>query len=169
MGAAPLSEEHLDLPRRQLAHRDALRLQPPGQMGQQPQLVHQRLPREPPPDKLVLEPAGYVFQWTGDEHTASLDAPLDIDPTLSIGESLADEDAERVKSYFLLTSKPVIYACNVSEDDLAAGTNAYVEAVAEFAHAAIDAVPTSRLQLFITTSTNLINKWVNDLTDKVPA
>ena len=25
------------------------------------------------------------------EHTASLDAPLDIDPTLSIGESLADE------------------------------------------------------------------------------
>lgn len=43
------------------------------------------------------------------------------------------------------------------------------KAVAEFAHAAIDAVPTSRLQLFITTSTNLINKWVNDLTDKVPA
>lgn len=28
------------------------------------------------------------------EHTASLDAPLDIDPTLSIGESIADENAE---------------------------------------------------------------------------
>ncbi len=28
------------------------------------------------------------------EHTASLDAPLDIDPTLSIGESLADDEAE---------------------------------------------------------------------------
>jgi RNA polymerase nonessential primary-like sigma factor len=28
------------------------------------------------------------------EHTASLDAPLDIDPSLSIGESLADENAE---------------------------------------------------------------------------
>ncbi|MBT9497133.1 MAG: RNA polymerase sigma factor RpoS [Zoogloea oleivorans] len=28
------------------------------------------------------------------EHTASLDAPLDIDPSLSIGESLADDDAE---------------------------------------------------------------------------
>jgi len=27
------------------------------------------------------------------EHTASLDAPLEIDPTLSIGESLADDDA----------------------------------------------------------------------------
>ncbi|MGL4409356.1 RNA polymerase sigma factor RpoS [Zoogloea sp.] len=28
------------------------------------------------------------------EHTASLDAPLDIDPSLSIGESLADDNAE---------------------------------------------------------------------------
>jgi RNA polymerase nonessential primary-like sigma factor len=28
------------------------------------------------------------------EHTASLDAPLDIDPSLSIGESIADEQAE---------------------------------------------------------------------------
>ena len=28
------------------------------------------------------------------EHTASLDAPLDIDPSLSIGESLADDDQE---------------------------------------------------------------------------
>ena len=28
------------------------------------------------------------------EHTASLDAPLDIDPSLSIGESLADDQAE---------------------------------------------------------------------------
>ena len=26
------------------------------------------------------------------EHTASLDAPLDIDPSLSIGESLADDE-----------------------------------------------------------------------------
>ncbi|ANQ84255.1 RNA polymerase sigma factor RpoS [Azoarcus olearius] len=32
------------------------------------------------------------------EHTASLDAPLDIDPTLSIGESLADEHAETPES-----------------------------------------------------------------------
>ncbi|MCZ7653823.1 MAG: hypothetical protein M5R42_05370 [Rhodocyclaceae bacterium] len=28
------------------------------------------------------------------EHVASLDAPLDIDPSLSIGESLADDMAE---------------------------------------------------------------------------
>jgi len=33
------------------------------------------------------------------EHTASLDAPLDIDPTLSIGESLADDQAEPPDSY----------------------------------------------------------------------
>lgn len=62
---------------------------------------------------------------------------------------LADEDAERVKFYFLLTSKPVIYACNVSEDDLAAGTNAYVEAVAEFArkeHNASTCVICARLE-----------------------
>lgn len=32
------------------------------------------------------------------EHTASLDAPLDIDPSLSIGESLADEQAEPPES-----------------------------------------------------------------------
>ncbi len=46
---------------------------------------------------------------------------------------LSDEDADRLKSFFLLTSKPVIYACNVSEDDILAGGNDYVKAVAEFA------------------------------------
>jgi RNA polymerase nonessential primary-like sigma factor len=34
------------------------------------------------------------------EHTASLDAPLDIDPSLSIGESLADEQAESPEAHF---------------------------------------------------------------------
>lgn len=46
---------------------------------------------------------------------------------------LSDDDAARVKSYFLLTSKPVIYACNVGESDIAAGANSYVEAVSDFA------------------------------------
>lgn len=33
-----------------------------------------------------------------------------------------EEDEEKlVKSYFLLTSKPVLYAANVSEDDLMSG------------------------------------------------
>ena len=46
---------------------------------------------------------------------------------------LSEDEADRMKSFFLLTSKPVIYACNVSEDDILEGTNKYVEQVREFA------------------------------------
>lgn len=43
---------------------------------------------------LLAKPVDEVRQILAlNEHTASLDAPLDIDPNLSIGESLADEDA----------------------------------------------------------------------------
>ncbi len=42
------------------------------------------------------------------------------------------EDEARVRSFFLLTSKPVIYACNVSEGDIAANGNAYVDAVRKY-------------------------------------
>ncbi|MDJ0649902.1 MAG: redox-regulated ATPase YchF [Xenococcaceae cyanobacterium MO_188.B19] len=45
---------------------------------------------------------------------------------------LAEEESEIIKSLGLLTSKPIIYATNVSEDDLAEG-NEWVEAVKEFA------------------------------------
>lgn len=46
----------------------------------------------------------------------------------------SEEDYARVKSFFLLTSKPTIYACNVSEADLANPlANEYVKKVAEFA------------------------------------
>jgi GTP-binding protein YchF len=34
-----------------------------------------------------------------------------------------EDEAKLLKSFFLLSSKPVIYACNVSENDLAAATN----------------------------------------------
>ena len=44
------------------------------------------------------------------------------------GVALSEEEAALVKPLGLLTAKPVIYATNVSEDDLAAG-NAYVEQV----------------------------------------
>jgi GTP-binding protein YchF len=44
------------------------------------------------------------------------------------GVVLSDEESALVKPLGLLTAKPVIYATNVSEDDLAAG-NAYVEQV----------------------------------------
>ena len=48
---------------------------------------------------------------------------------------LTDEEQERVKGYFLLTSKPVLYAANISEDDLMAGNtdNDLVKKVKEFA------------------------------------
>ncbi|NES80797.1 MAG: redox-regulated ATPase YchF [Moorea sp. SIO2B7] len=46
--------------------------------------------------------------------------------------SLSEEEAELVKYLGLLTGKPVIYAANVSEDDLATG-NEWVEQVKEIA------------------------------------
>jgi ribosome-binding ATPase YchF (GTP1/OBG family) len=36
---------------------------------------------------------------------------------------LSDEEAKLLKSFFLLSGKPCIYACNVSEDELAAASN----------------------------------------------
>ena len=51
--------------------------------------------------------------------------------TLDLNE---DEEAF-VKSLFLITSKPVLYACNVSEDDVVSGDphNEYVKKVEEYA------------------------------------
>jgi ribosome-binding ATPase len=46
--------------------------------------------------------------------------------------SFTEEEAELVKGLELLTNKPIIYAANVSEDDLATG-NSYVEQVREIA------------------------------------
>ncbi len=48
---------------------------------------------------------------------------------------LSDEEAELIKTFNLLSSKPVIYAANVSEDDLIGGSedNEHVAAVKEFA------------------------------------
>lgn len=46
--------------------------------------------------------------------------------------NFTDEEAELVKGLELLTNKPIIYAANVSDDDLATGNN-YVEQVREVA------------------------------------
>lgn len=50
-------------------------------------------------------------------------------------ETADDEEALLLESFNLLTAKPVIYAANVSEDDLAddASSNKYVNSVREFA------------------------------------
>ncbi len=48
-----------------------------------------------------------------------------------------EEEMVFVKSLFLITSKPVLYACNISEDDLMSGNleNDYVKKVQEYAKA----------------------------------
>lgn len=48
---------------------------------------------------------------------------------------VTDDEAAIIKSYFLLTSKPVLYAANISEDDLMSGNveNAFVKQIQEHA------------------------------------
>ncbi len=66
-----------------------------------------------------------------------VDALEKLMPVLNDGKparqvSLTEEEAIAIKALGLLTQKPVIYAANVSEDDLATG-NAWVEQVKELA------------------------------------
>ncbi len=46
---------------------------------------------------------------------------------------MSDDEKEIARDLFLLTSKPVIYAANVGEDDVANGGNEYVDRVKNFA------------------------------------
>lgn len=46
---------------------------------------------------------------------------------------LSDEEKELIKIYPMITSKKVVYACNVDEDALATMTNQYVEQVKDYA------------------------------------
>ena len=47
--------------------------------------------------------------------------------------SFDDKEEDLLKTYQLLTKKPMMFAVNVSEEDLAVGTNEYVEKVREYA------------------------------------
>ena len=47
---------------------------------------------------------------------------------------LDEEELEAIKSYNLITLKPMIYVANVSEDDIINGGNAYYERVLEYAN-----------------------------------
>lgn len=49
--------------------------------------------------------------------------------------TLTDDEKEILKSFSLLTAKPVIYVANISEDDIESGENDMSRAVAEYAHA----------------------------------
>jgi len=48
---------------------------------------------------------------------------------------VTDEEAELMRGFFLLTSKPIIYVANVSEDEVGAEPNAHVKALYEIAKA----------------------------------
>jgi GTP-binding protein YchF len=85
----------------------------------------------------------------GDKAAAAEDAVLEkIEASLDAGRpalTVALEADERAiaKTFFLLSDKPTIFACNVKEDDLAtADTNAYVRKVREYVetHLACEAV-----------------------------
>lgn len=45
---------------------------------------------------------------------------------------LDEEELKKVKSYNLLTVKPIVYVANVTEEDLVTGTNEYVEKLKEY-------------------------------------
>lgn len=49
--------------------------------------------------------------------------------------TLTDDEKELLKSFSLLTAKPVIYVANISEDDIESGENDMSRAVAEYTHA----------------------------------
>ncbi|MFB2893922.1 redox-regulated ATPase YchF [Aerosakkonemataceae cyanobacterium BLCC-F50] len=74
---------------------------------------------------------------TSKEAQLELEALEKINVVLNAGKparqaSLTDEEKQAIKGLGLLTNKPIIYAANVSEDDLASG-NEYVEKVREIA------------------------------------
>ena len=46
---------------------------------------------------------------------------------------LSDDEKLYIKPFNLLTNKPIIYVANVSEDDLLAGSNPYIDSVREYA------------------------------------
>jgi GTP-binding protein YchF len=76
----------------------------------------------------------------GDKHArAELEVLKHLEPALEQGKparkvTLSNEEGAIVRSFFLLTTKPMIYAANVDEATLAdAGANQYVRAVREIA------------------------------------
>jgi ribosome-binding ATPase len=71
------------------------------------------------------------LQSTVDVLKRVFDALNQGEPARSV--SLTDEEKELIKVYPMITSKKVVYACNVDEDTLSTMTNQYVEQVKEYA------------------------------------
>ncbi len=75
----------------------------------------------------------------GDKEAVAIEAVLaKIHPLLEEGKAaraamLTTEEQFLIKSYGLITLKPIIYAANIAETDMASGTNAFVESVRAYA------------------------------------
>lgn len=69
------------------------------------------------------------------EAKSSLDDAKELLAHLEEGNSARSfrEGEVLFRDLFLLSQKPVLYACNVSEDDIVAGDNSYVQQVTEYA------------------------------------
>jgi len=76
---------------------------------------------------------------SGDKEAKAVeDVFAKLEPVLEEGKAartvdLTEEEKFAIKSYGLITLKKVIYAANVAESDMAAGTNDYVKKVEEYA------------------------------------
>lgn len=76
----------------------------------------------------------------GGDKEATLDAEL-LQKLLALLENeqpvraypATEEEKERIKSYFLITSKPIIYCANISENEVGGPDNDYVKKVKEYA------------------------------------
>jgi GTP-binding protein YchF len=72
---------------------------------------------------------------TGDKrYAAEYDILLKLKATLELGKparacEVSADDAEFVKSLFLLTTKPVIYVANIAEDEIGGADNPFVNAL----------------------------------------
>lgn len=87
-----------------------------------------------------LEKASKLAHSGNKEAKAEVSLMLNLKSHLEKGNpvrtlDLTEDELEQVKNYFLLTSKPVLYAANISEEDLVSGNieNDYVMKVKKFA------------------------------------
>ena len=90
--------------------------------------------------KTKLERAEKMFKQGNKEYAAEVALLKKMTEFLNEGKPArlaleTEDDAKLAKGYFLLTTKPVIYACNIAEDDIAKAEDEieYVKKVKEFA------------------------------------
>ena len=90
--------------------------------------------------KTKLEKSEKMFKQGNKEYAAEVTLLKKINELLNEGKPArlaleTDEEKKMAKEYFLLTTKPVIYACNISENDIAKPEDEieFVKKVKEFA------------------------------------